>query len=344
MRPRQVGIHTICYAPGMVETVDPDFLPFDVTADPQPERRETAHMLRFWREGLHRQYPVTGLLSPKFSEKTGIAGKIFNDFVTNSPDYDVWFLNPYPNYIYLAYNIWEQGDLWYPGLCERAARVFEAAGITVDLNHFPRSSTNSLLFSNFWAGTTRFWDQFMTFVSEMSKHAEKDPTLFDEVPYGRGNATYYPFIFERLFTTFLVMHPGIRVRHSNWQFAHILEMVNETDRLIIREWGPLIDKWDIAGDYNEDQRTIFRGIQKLSILGMRANDPASYSRSWNRDTHPIITHIMVAATDFAEIERLVQDQTSTRVLGHDVSDGHQVVMHVACATEEVRRHLEQRRP
>lgn len=342
MRPRQVGIHTICYAPGMVEAVDPDFLPFDVTADPQPERRETAHMLSFWRRGLHREYSVSGLLSPKFSDKTGITGNFFNDFITNSPDYDVWFLNPYPHYFYLAHNIWEHGEIWYPGLCERAARVFGAAGVVMDLKRFPRSTTSTLLFSNFWAGTTKFWDQFMPFVSEMSKHAEKQPTLFDEVPYEHGKATYYSFMFERLFTTFMVMHPGIRARYANWQIAQILELVNETDRLMIREWGSLIDKWDIAGDYNEDQRVIFRGIQKLSILGMRINDPVGYSRIHNPDTHPIITHITVADADFAEIERLVRDQTSARVLGHDLADDHRVVIHIACTTEAVRRRLETR--
>jgi hypothetical protein len=344
MRPRHVGIRTICYAPGMVADVDPDFLPFDVTADPQPERRETAHMLSFWRQGLHREYPVTGLLSPKFSGKTGIAGSIFNTFVTNNPGYDVWFLNPYPHYFYLAHNIWEHGEIWYPGLCERAARVFAAAGIAIDLNQFPRSTTSTLLFSNFWAGTTNFWDQFMPFVSEMSKHAEQEPALFDECPYEHGTATYYSFIFERLFTTFLVMHPGIRARYSNWQRANILELVNETDKLMIREWGPMIDQWDLAGDYNADQRTVFRGIQKLSVLGMRINDPVSYSRIHNRDTHPIITHITVAGADFPEIERLIQDQTSARVLGHDLADDQRVIIHIACTTENVRRRFELRWP
>jgi len=257
----------------MVDTVDPDFLPFDVTADPQPERRETAHMLNFWRQGLHREYPVSGLLSPKFSAKTGINGKVFNAFIENNPDYDVWFINPFPHYYYLSYNIWEHGELWYPGLCARASRVFAAAGIAVDLTNFPRSTKNTLLFSNIWAGTAKFWDQFMTFVSTLSMHAEKIIDVFDEIPYENSKSVYFPFIFERLFTTFLVMHPGIRARYANFQFAHILDMTSQTDTLLIREWGAMIDKWDIAGIYNDDQRAIFRGIQKLSILGVHANNP-----------------------------------------------------------------------
>jgi hypothetical protein len=339
---KPIGIHTICHAPGMADAVDPDFLPFDVTADPQVQRRETAHMLNFWRQGLHREFAVSGLLSPKFYEKTGITGKVFNEFIASNPDHDVWFINPYPHYFYLAHNIWEHGEIWYPGLCERAARVFTAAGIAVDLNKFPRSTKNTLLFSNIWAGTPKFWDEFMAFVSHVSAHAEQDLTIFDEIPYEDGRSPYFPFIFERLFTTFLVMHPGVNARFANFQFDHILELVNDTDRLMIREWGPMIDRWDSAGDYNDDQRAIFRGIQKLSILRMRINDPADYPRYYNRDTHPIITHIVIAVRDFPETERLIQDQTQAKLIGHDLRDDDRIVIHVACATQDTRRRLEAR--
>ena len=270
---KPIGIHTICYAPGMVAAVDPAFLPFDVSAMPQEERRETAHMLSFWRLGKHREARVSGLLSPKFARKTGISGAIFNDFIAGSPDYDVWFVNPFPHYFYLSYNIWEHGEIWYPGLCERASRLFTAAGLAIELAQFPRSTRSTLLFSNIWAGTTAFWDQFMAFVGHLAAHAETVPGMFDIVPYEDGRAVYFPFIFERLFTTFLVLNPGIRARYANFQTAHILDMTGNTDRLLIREWGALIDRWDQAGAYTDDQRAIFRGIQKLSILGMHAHNP-----------------------------------------------------------------------
>jgi hypothetical protein len=55
--------------------------------------------------------------------------------------------------------------------------------------------------------------------------------------------------------------------------ADILNIAGLTDRLLIREWGPMIDQWDRVGNYSDDQRAIFRGMQKLSILGMHANNP-----------------------------------------------------------------------
>lgn len=270
-----IGIHTICHAPGMADAVDPAFLPFDVTAEPQRARRETAHMLQFWRQGRHRAHQVSGLLSPKFSAKTGIDGSVFVGFIAANPGHDVWFINPYPHYYYLAYNIWEHGEIWHPGLCRRAARLFTAAGLAIDLDRFPRSSPGTLLFSNIWAGTTAFWDRFMSFVDHLAGHAEFEPALFDPVPYDNGTAVYYPFIFERLFTTFLVMQPDIRARYANFQMAHMMDMTGNLDRLLLREWAPLIDRWDATGSYTDDQRACFRAIQKLSVFGMHANNPAA---------------------------------------------------------------------
>ena len=273
MTEQPIGLHTICYAPGMTATVDPDFLPFDVSAEPQPERRETAHMLTFWRQGRHRDFKVSALLSPKFTQKTAIDGAIFNAFILNNPNYDVWFVNPYPHYFYLAYNIWEHGEIWYPGLSGGHPGSLPQPASRSTWSAFPEAPRNTLLFSNIWAGTAHSGTS--SWRSSATSHATRKPfrTCSIAVPYEDGRAVYFPFIFERLFTTFLVLHRGIRARYANFQTAHILDMTGKIDRLLIREWGPLIDKWDRAGAYTDDQRAIFRGIQKLSILGMHGNNP-----------------------------------------------------------------------
>jgi hypothetical protein len=271
---RPLGIHTICYEPGMAQHVDPAFLPFDVTADPQPERRETAHMLNFWRQGLHRNYRVSGLLSPSFKKKTGFDGKMFHAFINNNPGFDVWFVNPYPASFYLAYNIWEHGEFWHPGLCERAAQVFKAANLAIDPRNFPRSTKHTLLFSNCWVATPAFWDQFMPFVDLVARHAEKIQDVSEDTFYVRQKASYWPFLFERLFTTFMVTRPDIKARYIQFEIPHILEMSGtRLQKLLIREWAPMIDRWDRIGTYGEDQRGIFRALQKLAAFAILGSDP-----------------------------------------------------------------------
>ncbi len=67
-----------------------------------------------------------------------------------------------------------------------------------------------------------------------------------------------------------------------------------------------------------------------------------YPRPWNRDTHPIVTHIEIEAEHFDQFERRAADQTQIRVLGHDLSDHGQIVVHVACTSADAKRRIENR--
>jgi hypothetical protein len=260
-----IGIHAICYAPGMANSLDPAFLPFDVTDDPQPDRRETAHMLRFWRAGLHRRFRVSGLLSPRFTKRTQLPAADVISFISEFPDFDVWTLNPYPMYFYLSYNIWEQGEAWHPGLCELASRVFKAADVGIDPRDFPRSTIQSFLFSNYWAGTETFWDRFMPFVARVASAAEQIAGTVEPTNYVGRDVVFWPFLFERLFTTFLILHPEINVRYLPASIDDLTRMAgtNEITALLLRHWVPIIDRWDRIGGYNEEQRSIFRFLQEM---------------------------------------------------------------------------------
>jgi hypothetical protein len=259
------GIHTICYAPGMAATVDSNFLPFDVSANPEVERREMAHMLSFWRQGHHQNYSVSGLLSPKFSEKTGLSGRAFIDFIRANPGHDVWFINPFPQYLYMSFNIWEQGEFFHPGLVKRASQIFSTAGMSIDLAAFPRGSAKTLLFSNFWAGTPKFWDRFMADVDTLTRTADSMPEMLELAPYHLdAPAPYYPFFFERYFTTFLIRNPDIK--SCSWAYSFdetIRSCGTEIGYIFLRDWGPIIDRWDERGVYSPHQRQIFHGIEKF---------------------------------------------------------------------------------
>lgn len=262
---KSFGIHTICYAPGMAATVDPAFLPFDVSSNPEKDRREMAHMQAFWQLGLHRNFSVSGLLSPKFSEKTGLNGSTFIDFINANPDYDVWFINPFPQYLYMSFNIWEQGEFFHPGLIKRASRVFSTAGMEIDLTAFPRSTAKTLSFSNFWAGTPKFWDRFMTDVNVLMRATDSIPEMLELAPYHLDQpAPYYPFFFERYFTTFLVRNPDIKACFWEYTFDETIRSCGtEIGYLFLRDWGPIIDRWDEIGTYSPQQRQVFHGIEKF---------------------------------------------------------------------------------
>ena len=259
----EFGIHTICYAPGMAASIDPAFLPFDVSATPEAERREIAHMLAFWRQGRHRDYAVSALLAPKFSEKTRLAGNAFVDFILANPDYDVWLVNPFPHYHYLSFNIWEHGEFFHPGLGGRANALFSAVGMDIDVTRLPRSNPATLLFSNCWAATPAFWDRFMGDVEALAAVADRTPQMFEPAPYNPNQrVAYFPFFFERYLTTFLAFNSDLRVCAWTYSLNEIVARCDsEMGSAFVKEWAPIIDRWDAAGSYSEQQRLLFRQIQ-----------------------------------------------------------------------------------
>ena len=251
------------HAAGMAASIDPAFLLFDVSASPEPDRREMTHMLAFWRQGRHRAYAVSGLLPPKFSDKARMSGQAFVDFIRDNPGYDVWLVNPFPHYRYISFNIWEQGEFFHPGLCARANALLSAAGMDFDVTRLPRSTPATLVFSNCWAATPAFWDRFMGDIEELAKIADRTPQMFEPAPYNMTErVAYFPFFFERYLTTFLTYNSDLRVCARTYSLPEILERCDsEMGRVLVKEWAPIIDRWDAVGVYSERQRFMFRQLQ-----------------------------------------------------------------------------------
>jgi hypothetical protein len=246
----------------MAARVDPPFIALEVA--PAPRERETAHALEFWRRENHRRHQVSGILSAKFSRKTRLRPPQFVEFIEQNPGYDVWFVNPWPHLRYFAFNIWEQGEEFHPGLLRRAGRLLEAANQPIAVEAFPRSRVESLLFCNFWAGTEAFWDRFMRDVQSLWEAAQRVPDVYDPTDH-YTDVTFFPFILERYFTTFLEQNRDIRAcawRHSPDEVISRCGTSPEID--FLKHWMPIIDQWDLAGTYTLQQRQVFRDSGKLS--------------------------------------------------------------------------------
>jgi hypothetical protein len=75
---------------------------------------------------------------------------------------------------------------------------------------------------------------------------------------------------------------------------------------------------------------------------MRYSDFADYPRPWNRQRYPVVAHVFIATSQFRDFERLVEDQTKTALLGHDVTDNDEVLVYVACTSDDVKDMIESR--
>jgi hypothetical protein len=75
---------------------------------------------------------------------------------------------------------------------------------------------------------------------------------------------------------------------------------------------------------------------------MRYSEIIDCPRPWNRAKYPSVAHVILPAEKFSTIERLIQDQTKTTVLGHDLEEHDQVIIYVGCSSEADKAMVESR--
>jgi hypothetical protein len=75
---------------------------------------------------------------------------------------------------------------------------------------------------------------------------------------------------------------------------------------------------------------------------MRYSEIIDYPRPWNRAKFPCVAHVVVPAEQFSDVERLIEDQNHTAVLGHDLEEHNQIVIYIGCSSESVKAMVESR--
>ncbi len=211
MQANKFNVYQIYFAPEQLAGIDSQFIPYDNSASPRPDEHEFYVFQKEYHAGS-AQDGFHGYLSWKFSEKTGIDGSEFIHFCTMNPGHDVYFINPFPIEICFG-NIWEQGEMWLPGMSRLAQELFDHCGYRINLSQMPRRLSTTA-FCNFWVGSPKFWDQYMHFCLPLYNFLQNHPqhslakAVRDPADPGR-KASSFAFIFERLFTTLLNVTPGI---------------------------------------------------------------------------------------------------------------------------------------
>ncbi|MDF0604319.1 hypothetical protein HZU77_001475 [Neisseriaceae bacterium TC5R-5] len=268
-----VSIYQIQYANEIIGGFDPSFIKYDCRANSENEKREIAHMQKFFDEGMWKnnasQY--VGLVSPKFNDKSKLSGDEFIKWINKNPGYDVYFINPFPQLRYFHFNVWEQGEYWHPGLLERADFLFKSAGLDIQTAKLPRNSSDTLLYSNYWVANEFFWEKFMRFVCTLTTAIDrlenKDQKEFFALAPHYAAATFYPFIFERMFSTFLSIDKSFRCLAYPYEKNILLSRcTNDFERLIVNDWSELIDKWDADNRNDYEIRKVFTNLEDMQKL------------------------------------------------------------------------------
>ncbi len=257
------------YLPEQRSSLDPAFLPSNGIANPFPNLYEMYWIMRIFETDVYKNHAYTGMVSYHFTEKTGIRGSEFLGFIADNPGFDVYFINPFPQYAYLYFNVWHQAEIHHPGLVNRAQALLHRLGYAVNLARMARNTDATLCYCNFWVGAQEFWEQYMAFVRPLyylaiEQYDQRDgafaPTTYKDREY-----PFFPFVFERLFSTFLLLNPHIRACPYVYTRTQILRHCkNVREATLVAAVKPLIDYLDGSSSSAKDAvlKTLFRSISK----------------------------------------------------------------------------------
>lgn len=211
---RPLFLHQIYYQAPQLNHLDPAFIPYCNVANPRPEWCEY-HVFRSAYHAGSCCQGITGFVSWKFSQKTGVTGAAFREWILANPGHDVYFINPFPQLVRKRRpNVWYQGDRYHPGISAIAQELFERLGYDIDLRAL-RMGEKEIAYCNYWAGTPAFWGRYMAFCEpfhdliENGLDDENRAKLLRRAD-AQNDICYIPYLFERLFSTLLCLDESIR--------------------------------------------------------------------------------------------------------------------------------------
>jgi hypothetical protein len=204
-------IFQICFESSQLDQVDAKLTPFDNTENKHPELREYYNFLKVIDDGLTDDLDAWGMFGPRWHEKLKVSSDVLFKEIENNPGKDVYLFNHARVQDALFFSVWEQGEYYHPGLKDVAKYILEK------LNYDPGvvdeiTESHITCYCSYFVGTTKFWKDYLDFLAKVTKELDSLPeelyNKFNEsANYARDkNLTLFPFLVERLFSTFLLLH------------------------------------------------------------------------------------------------------------------------------------------
>ncbi|APA85629.1 hypothetical protein BJG93_09680 [Paraburkholderia sprentiae WSM5005] len=233
------------------------FLPLVRADNARPEWREFKILTDMYRTGEHLRHDFTGLFSPKFTLKSKIPGAAFVEFAQRHGESDICFINPFPQLAYWSYNVWMQGELAHPGLVRAAQALLDASGVDIAIRDTPRHGPGSLAYCNFWVGSQRFWQEYVggtllpiaDFLEANPSHDAALGVMTDTLH--TDPAPFLPFIIERLFSTYISLHPELPCSAYAFNAEEVRGYcINDFEKLLYSRMREKIDAADASGVFD----------------------------------------------------------------------------------------------
>ena len=221
-----------------MELVEYPLIPFDNIANEKPELREYWSFLKAKENGSTEGLDAWGFLGPRWEAKLKYGADKIKYEIDSNPDNDVWIFNHARAVNALTYNVWEQGEFFHKGLRQVAEEALTIAG-------FNNSAINAFMteyntcYCSYFVARKEFWEDYLDFLSHiivaLDNLSEETKEIYNSsANYARDNTlNMFPFLIERLFSTFLVLrHNKYKVHAKPYDYSVYQNQVGDFTRTL----------------------------------------------------------------------------------------------------------------
>lgn len=192
--------------------LDPEFTPYDNTANPVVNLHEFYIYTKIYEEAMKTNEDLWGHFSWQWKRKLeGVPAATIKGLIENNPGFDVYTFHPFPHETVDHWNVWEQGQWCHPEILKLSEKIFEGMNIDVKSLQFPMG-TRHYLCANYFVGNHKFWAGLLAMLHQFVDVCGRLPKEYiDLLNSSAGYETnialdYRGFICERLISTFLQLN------------------------------------------------------------------------------------------------------------------------------------------
>lgn len=228
-------IFQICFEPKQILDVDPLLVPFDNTSNEQPELREYHSFEKIINSSMTDDLDAWGVFGPRWKDKMRFDAFEIHKAIRENPDVDVWVFNHARVVNALTFNVWEHGEFWHKGIIKVTKKALENA--EYDPNYIDKLMVETTCYCSYFVATKKFWGSYISFLRKMKYELEnldeENLKIYNNsANYSRDkNLNLFPFIVERLFSTFLAMNE-YRVYSHTVDYSLYHEQLGDFDSVL----------------------------------------------------------------------------------------------------------------
>jgi hypothetical protein len=216
-------IYQIAYDADSLATVSASgFKLLDNISNERPDWFEYWSIRRFLLNSELSDDAWYGFFSPRFQEKTGLNAlgvfQAIENLEVRRGELDVILFSPQPDMGAFFINVFEQGEMFHPGLMEISRNVLDYLGFKVPIETMVMDS-RQIVFSNYFVAKAAFWRRWFEVTEAIFQMAEAEghplsAALNTGTSYRQGSQQKV-FLVERIASLLLSLESAWCVASAN---------------------------------------------------------------------------------------------------------------------------------